>query len=149
MGRKKKEKKIIGKTDFADFPAFGLTNVPVKIDSGAYTSTIDCFHIQEKDNALEVVFLRKKTKSFTGEKYVFQNYAVKKVRSSSGQLQQRFIVKSSIVLFGKTYKTEFTLSERNKMRFPVLLGRKLLNNNFIIDTSLKDVSWKLKNSKTE
>jgi hypothetical protein len=34
------------------------------------------------------------------------------------------------------------LSRRTKMRYPVLLGRKLLNKRFLIDTSLADQSWK-------
>ena len=149
MGRRRKEKQIIGKTDFADFPVFGLSDVAVKIDSGAYTSTIDCLKIEEKNDLLEVVFLRKTNKSFTGEKKIFDKYSVKRVRSSSGESQLRFTVKGTILLFDQIYKTEFTLSKRKKMRYPVLLGRKLLNKHFLIDTSLKDVSIKLKNKNTE
>ena len=39
------EKIIIGRKDHADLPTFGLKNVPVKIDSGAYSSSIHCDHI--------------------------------------------------------------------------------------------------------
>ena len=53
-------KKIIGRKDVADFPDFGLTAIQVKIDSGAYSCSIDCrnVHLIEKDGKqqLEVVF---------------------------------------------------------------------------------------------
>lgn len=144
-----KNKHIIGRSDIADFPKFGLVNVPVKIDSGAYTSTIHCCLITEKNKHLEVVFLDKSKSSYTGEVVVFNEYAVKKVRSSTGQSQMRYIVKGNIELFGKKYNTEFTLSMRSKMRYPVLLGRKLLNKRFLIDTSISNQSYTLKRKITE
>ncbi len=141
----KRSKNIIGRDDHADFPAFNLENVPVKIDSGAYTCTIHCKSIQLNENdELEVVFLDKKYASYTGEKRIFTLFETRKVRSSSGELQRRYTVKGTIRLFGKSYKTTFTLSSRTKMRYPVLLGRRLLNKRFLIDTSLSDVSFKLK-----
>jgi hypothetical protein len=45
---------------------------------------------------------------------------------------------------GRKIKTEFSLTERKGMRFPILLGRRLLNKRFIIDTSLVNVSKQLK-----
>jgi hypothetical protein len=138
----KKQQLIIGRKDRVDLPRFGLSGVPVKIDSGAYTSTIHCAKVEENEGKLEVVFLDKKEDAFTGEKVIFDEFSVKKVRSSSGQAQYRYKVKGNILLFGKKYNTEFTLSRRTKMRYPVLLGRKLLNKRFLIDTSLADQSWK-------
>ncbi|MCC5924554.1 MAG: ATP-dependent zinc protease [Crocinitomicaceae bacterium] len=137
----KRDKRIIGKDDIADFPAFKLKDVPVKIDSGAYTSTIHCSNIIEEEGKLKVIFLEHRQSGFTGEVFVFDKFQVKKVRSSNGEEQDRYKVVGTINLFGKTYKTEFTLSQRKKMRYPVLLGRKLLNNKFLIDTALSKVSY--------
>lgn len=137
-------KHIIGKTDRADFPKFGLENVKVKIDSGAYTSSIHCDDIIEKDDGLSVVFLHENEEGFTGKTIYFDEYETKKVRSSSGQSQIRYKVKGNISLFGETFNTEFTLSIRDRMKYPVLLGRKLLNKQFLIDTSKKNLSIKLK-----
>lgn len=136
-----KNKHIIGRTDIADFPKFGLNDVPVKIDSGAYTSTIHCCSIKQLSDAIEVTFLDKSKPAYSGEKIIFHDYSVKKVRSSSGQSQLRYKVAGSIELFGKKYNTEFTLSMRSKMRYPVLLGRRLLSKRFLIDTALKNQSY--------
>lgn len=147
--RKKSIKKVIGKDDRADFPRFNLSDIRVKIDSGAYTSTIDCSLIEETSEGLSVVFLGKKEAGYTGDKFIFKEYTKKKVRSSSGASQLRYKISGNIVLFGKNYNTEFTLSSRTKMRYPVLLGRKLLNKRFLIDTSLSNQSWNEKNTNSE
>lgn len=135
-----KDKLIIGKTDRAHFPEFKLKGVRVKTDTGAYTSTIHCEDIWEEDDTLCVKFLSPEYSQYTGEIITFKEYSLKKVRSSSGQSQIRYKVQGSIELFGKIFNTEFTLSRRDKMKYPVLLGRKLLNNNFLVDTSKKNLS---------
>lgn len=137
----KKQRRIIGRDDLADFPDFNLKHVAVKIDSGAYTSTIHCSKIQLEEERLKVVFLDKLHTGYTGEPIIFDQFQVKRVRSSNGVLQKRFSVNGTIRLFGKTYKTVFTLSQRSKMRYPVLLGRKILNNKFLIDTSKSRISF--------
>lgn len=139
-----KKKTVIGRDDIADLPFFKLKNVKVKTDSGAYTCTIHCSKIQERKGVLEVVFLDRKEQGYTGETFLFEHYDRKKVRSSSGEQQERYIVRGDILLFGKKHNTEFTLSSRHMMRYPVLLGRKLLSGKFIIDTSLSNLSHELK-----
>lgn len=134
-------KDIIGRDDTADFPSFGLKGVRVKTDSGAYTSTIHCSKIEETQEGLKIIFLEKDEEGYTGDTMLFKKYERKKVRSSSGEQQERYIVHGTIELFGKKHNTEFTLSSRDLMRYPVLLGRKLLSGNFIIDTALSNLSY--------
>ena len=38
---------LIGRQDVADFPELNLSELPVKIDSGAYTSSLHCHNIVE------------------------------------------------------------------------------------------------------
>ena len=141
-----KKQYVIGKSDRADFPIFNLKNIKVKIDTGAYTSSIHCSQIKEEGDALHVVFLSEKFSNYTGETITFPDYEIKKVRSSSGKAQLRYKVKANIILFGQTFNTEFTLSDRTKMKFPVLLGRKLLNKNFLVNTSEKNQSYQITNT---
>ena len=148
MALKKRPKKIIGKCDIVDLPLFQLENIKVKIDSGAYTSTIHCSTIEVTEEGLHVIFLDKKEGGYTGESIYFKEYKYKKVRSSNGEMQERYVVKGNIVLFEKKYSTDFTLSKRNLMRYPVLLGRKLLSNRFLIDTTLSNKSFNYKNEKS-
>lgn len=144
MKPKSNEKLIIGRRELANLPEFGLKNVDVKVDSGAYTSSIHVSHCKEINTEegprLEVVFLDENHSAFINEKHYFDTFRVKKVKSSTGQEQMRYFIKCTIELLGRKIKTEFSLTERKGMRYPILLGRKLLNKRFIIDTSKVNVS---------
>lgn len=128
-------KKTIGRFEIADFPEIGLNNVPVKIDTGAYTPSIHFEKAEETQDGLAVYFFSQQTAAI-----LIPSYKNSKVRSSNGKLQKRFKIKTQMVFHGKKYRIEFTLAKRNKMRFPVLLGRKFLSGKFVVDTSLKYTS---------
>lgn len=132
---------IFGRKELASFPGLNINELPVKIDSGAYSSSIDCSSIKEVVvngvKHLEVVFLHPNNKLFTGEKKIVKHFTHKKVTSSSGNAQVRYLIDLNIKFKDKVYTTPFTLTNRMGMKSPVLIGRKLLNKNFLIDTSKK------------
>jgi hypothetical protein len=76
--------------------------------------------------------------------FKFDQYDVKVVKSSNGQSQARYRILTEIVLFNKTYPIFLTLSDREEMRYPVLLGRKFLTKRFVVDINRTDLSYKLK-----
>lgn len=137
-------KTIIGRTDKADFPDLGFKDIDVKIDTGAYTSSIHCTNIREEDNRLACTFFDPQHPLYDGRELFFDYYDMTAVKSSNGDIQHRYEVQSSIVLFDKEYSISLTLSSRDDMRFPVLLGRKFLTRRFMVDTELTDVSFKNK-----
>lgn len=129
-----KIKLLIGRKEQADLPSFGLTNQLVKVDTGAYTSSIHVVSAKIQDGVLAVQFSEQDPHIIE-----FDSWQTKKVRSSNGFMDERYAVKGSIKLGEKTYKTFFTLTSRSRMRYPILLGRKFLNNRFIVDTSKVNV----------
>jgi hypothetical protein len=141
-------KTIIGRKDKIDIPSLSIENISVKIDSGAYSSSIHCSSIElintTNGNLLEVIFLDENNNNFTGKIHSFKNFRKKKVKSSTGDEQERFFIQLPIILFNKEFVTDFSLTKRNGLRNPVLLGRKLTSNHFVIDTSMTNVSYKLK-----
>lgn len=142
------EVNLIGRKDKADLPALNLQNVSVKIDSGAYSCSVHCASVNpveiNGETLLEVVFLDTDHPRYTGEKFWFDKFRTKNVKSSTGHQQERYFIELDIVLFGKTYTTDFSLTSRNGLRSPILLGRKLLNHNFIIDTAKLNLSYRRK-----
>lgn len=143
------DKKILGRKDLVSFPEFELENVPVKIDSGAYSSSMHCQSIEviefgEKEQ-LRVVFLDSGISGYTGKEVIFNDFKTKIVKSSNGIAQERFFVKGTVRLFGQSYETLFSLTERTGLRNPILLGRRLLNKRFLIDTSKTNCSYKYEN----
>lgn len=143
-----KNKIIIGKKDKADFPELELFNIDIKIDTGAYTSSIHCHNIkeieEEGERYIEFQLLDPSHKDYNNKKFKVKNFKEKKIRSSNGKGEKRYIIKTKIHIFKKKYTIELSLSERSEMRFPVLIGRKLLNKKFIVDTSLSNLSFNSK-----
>ncbi|RMB63254.1 peptidase [Dokdonia sinensis] len=139
-------KKTIGRIDKADFPELGFKDIDVKVDTGAYTSSIHCTNIREENDMLICTFLDPSHPLYDGRELKFEFYDIAAVKSSNGEIQYRYEVQTKIILFNKQYSISLTLSSREDMRFPVLLGRKLLTKKFIVDTELIDVSYNLKNN---
>ncbi len=144
------EKKIIGRKDKADFPELGLENIPVKVDTGAYTSSIHCTAIEEKkiEGEWTIIFrlLDEEHPEYNNREFRFTSYQQKRIKNSFGDSERRYIIRTSITLFGESFPVDLSLSERGQMKYPVLLGRKLLNRRFIVDTQKTNLSSRKKKS---
>jgi len=134
-------KEIIGRVDKVDFPELNLYDVDVKIDTGAYTSAIHCTKIVEEKNVLCCSFDSITHPNFKSKDIVFRNYSHTDVKSSNGFKENRFKIKSEVIFFGRIYKINLTLSTRDDMKFPVLIGRQFLKKKFLVDVNLKNQSY--------
>jgi hypothetical protein len=137
-------KKTIGRIDKADFPTLDLFDIDIKIDTGAYTSSMHCHKVVEEDNLLKCLFFDKEHPNYNRKIMVFKSYSTTKVKSSNGIVQNRYMVKTTMTLFDKKYKIDLTLSTRSEMKYPILIGRKFLSKKFIVDISLKNLSYNQK-----
>jgi len=136
----KKEKIVIGRSDIVDLPDLGVENIHAKIDTGAYRSSLHC-----KKVYLENGFLYFTLHTATGfQEYATKEWSQKEIRSSNGKIQKRYVIKTSMKLFGRRYKASISLSDRSKMKNPLLIGRKMLTKRFIVDVSKKNLSYELK-----
>lgn len=139
------EKRTIGRTDTIDLPEFGLMGVPCKVDTGADTSSLHCSRIRlvedkDGDEVLEFRVLDRKHPLYTGQRIRFREFTEKRVRSSSGHVEERYSITTTLILFGQEWPVEFTLTDRVQMRFPVLLGRRFLKKGFIVDVTRTNLS---------
>ncbi|MFD2517212.1 ATP-dependent zinc protease family protein [Salinimicrobium flavum] len=138
------EKITIGRFDKADFPDLHLENISVKVDTGAYTSSIHCDNIVEEKGILRCTFLDEEHPLYNGKEFRFSDYDIVFVKSSNGIVQKRYQIQTTITLFGKTHRISLSLTARQEMRFPVLLGRKFITKKFVVDTEFFDLSYNKK-----
>lgn len=136
-------------TDIVDLPGLALFDVQAKIDTGAFTSSLHC----KKVNVVRVG-VRDRLSFWvidkTGQparKFYSDDFSQRMIRNSFGVSEMRYVIKTRITLFGRTFKTEFTLADRERLKNPVLLGRKLLRNRFLVDVSQTNLSYQLKKSR--
>lgn len=132
----------MGRVDKVDFPELKLKAIDVKIDTGAYTSAIHCSKIREVDNKLYCIFESKGHPNFKSDEVIFDTYTYTDVKSSNGHKENRYKIKTTVVFFGKSYKINLTLSTREDMKFPVLIGRQFLKHKFLVDVDIENQSYK-------
>ena len=135
---------VLGRYDRVDLPELGLYNIHAKIDTGAYTCSLHCHRAEVVDGKLEFVLLDQEHPEFTGMKFVFEKFEKRDIKNSFGEVEKRFLIVTSITIFGEVITTEFSLSNRGSLKFPILIGRKILRNRFQIDVTKKNVSFKEK-----
>jgi hypothetical protein len=129
---------LIGRTAAAAFPAEGIRDIPVKIDTGADSSSIWASELQIDDaGILSFVLFGKESPYYSGKVHRAKHYTAHLIRSSNGSAQVRYKVQLSIVLEGRPIRGSFTLSDRSKNSFPVLVGCTLLNKKYVVDVSKK------------
>jgi hypothetical protein len=101
---------------------------------------LNCTDIEEIDNN----FVRFKALG----KYYFSKpiSKIKNVKSSNGISNKRFFIKTEVLILGKTYVTELSLHDRSDMKYPFLVGRDILTQDFLVDVNKENLSFKLKES---
>lgn len=131
-----------------DLPDFGLLDIKAKVDTGAYTSAIHCSRLKLKSvdgvETLTFYLTGSQIHEKRARKFTTTQFKRKRIRSSNGKAEERYVIKTRLRAFGKLFKVEFSLSDRSKMRYPVLLGRRFLSGKFLVDVSQKDIQEKPK-----
>jgi hypothetical protein len=127
--------RLIGRREFVNFPQLGLIHVEAKVDTGAYTSSLHCEEISiielEGIPTLNFTLINPDTQEKKG--YNFTTFATKKIRNSFGEMEERYLIKTPLKIGRKTILVNISLSNRDKMRYPVLIGRRPLKGKFLID----------------
>ena len=140
----KKFKKTIGRKELVDFPKLGLYDIAAKIDTGAYTSSIHCHEIEpyQKNGYSMVKFnlLDPSHKAYNNKEFRLPVHSRKKVKNSFGDQENRFSIMTIIQLYEKNFFIELALTDRSKMEFPILIGRKFLLGKFIVDVARYNLS---------
>jgi hypothetical protein len=135
---------ILGRYDKVDLPDLGLYNIHAKVDTGAYTSSLHCHKAVVTDGVLEFVLLDEEHPEFTGLKFSFRDFEERDIKNSFGEVERRFVIVTTLKIFNEDITTEFSLSNRGSLKFPILIGRKILRNRFLIDVTKKNLSYKEK-----
>lgn len=115
----------------------GIHKLPVKVDTGADTSSIWASKVEKTGRELRVVLLGPDSPFYTGEELTFKSseFSTTRVANSFGHKEVRYKVKLKVRLKGRVINATFSLSDRSTKLYPVLIGRALLNKKFLVDVS--------------
>lgn len=132
--------KIIGRVEQVDLPEWEFFGLDAKIDTGAYTSSLHCHHLEPFENNgapwIRFYLLDPEHESYNEQKLEMPIYDKREVKSSNGDVSLRCFVRTKIYFFDKEYDIEFSLSDRSAMKYPLLIGRKFLQKGpFVVDVT--------------
>lgn len=131
---------VAGWREWVALPALGVPWVKAKLDTGARSSSIHAFDIQEQraaDGTTIVSFAvhpwqRSRLDTVRAELPVFDRRVV---RSSTGHGEERLVVRTTLRLVGVDIDAELTLANRDEMGFRMLVGRAALRGVLLVDPS--------------
>nr|WP_303046395.1 ATP-dependent zinc protease [Pseudomonas alcaligenes] len=133
--------------EWINLPELGMVGLRAKIDTGASTSTLHASDIVpfERDGVRWVRFT-----AHLGT-LVQRRHAkceaplvtVKTIKSSNGQAQTRYVIRTQLALGDRLWPVDFTLACRKTMRYRVLLGAKaLIDGQLVVNPALSYVQDK-------
>lgn len=126
---------IIGWKEYAAFPNWHVRNIAIKADTGARTGAIDVAEIEELPGDRVRFAIRVSRVSNKKSRHIEAKIARRtRVRSAFGHAHDRLFVETTLKLGNVTKTVELGLVSRKKMLCRVLLGRKALEGDFLVDS---------------
>jgi len=119
-------------------PDLQFFDIDAKIDTGAFSCSIHCDDIRLSEDHSKVYFrlLDGSHPDYHDKEIVMDVHKITHVKSSNGTREERIFIMTDLELYGKVFKTEVSLTDRTAMTYPMLIGRKYLEDRFIVDVSL-------------
>ena len=133
--RKPKPILTVGRRETVDFPDLGLFGLTAKIDTGANTTALHCSHVRVENGVLHFRLLDETHPEYHNKEHRFEKYEQKTIKSSFGESELRYIIRTKITIGKRTIRGIVSLTDRANMKYPVLIGRRLLKNRFLVDVS--------------
>jgi len=134
----KKESKIIGWREWATLPDLGLMAVKGKIDTGAKTSSLHAYDIELEEKGAKTYVHFKVHPLQHDFSVVIKCRALlvdkRHVTDSGGHKEERYVIRTTMILAGIKKRIELTLTNRETMKYRMLIGRAALKH-FYIDPS--------------
>ena len=134
-----KNKIIIGRLESIALPELGIEELEVRVDTGAKTSSLHVDNIKKKriGGVYQVTF-DLHPDAHNVDRIVNCTAPIsdiRKVKSSNGTSEQRYVIETTVVLGTETWKIEITLTDRSDMSYLMLFGREAIGNKFLVDPS--------------
>lgn len=124
---------VIGWMEYLDLPDLGLSQIKAKIDTGARTSALHATNIAPFiSNGEEWVRFQIKPDTDVPEIWVETPIHDRRaIKNTSGIPEERIVIRTNLKLTDRSWPISVSLTDRSKMRFPMIVGRSALKQHNI------------------
>lgn len=128
---------ILGWREWLALPELKIPAIKAKIDTGARTSALHVTFTERfaQDGEERVRFGVQPLHSTAAIEIVCEAPLVDErvITNSGGQRERRYVIETLLGFQGRTWPAEVTLTNRETMKFRMLLGRTALAGRFLVD----------------
>lgn len=134
---------LIGWKEYVALPELGVERLKAKVDTGARTSSLHVASIRTLTDLgagsadLEVILAPDRRHPERLVTAVVRQLARIQVTDSGGHRHLRPVIETTVVLGPVTKRIRVTLADRSTMLFKMILGRKALEGDFVVDVASK------------
>jgi hypothetical protein len=121
------EKITVGEVEHVILTPWGV-RLPARIDTGAATSSLDARDLRVENNLAEF----RLPDEHGGLRLQLPVIGWQDIRSAEFR-ERRPIVQVDLCIGPKVFRIEVNLNDRSAVKYPLLLGRDVLKENFVVD----------------
>jgi hypothetical protein len=136
----------VGWREWLALPELGISRIKAKVDTGARTSCLHAYEVTpfDKEGVLWVQFKihpvqNNSTISLVCEAKVKDR---RMVTDSGGHKENRYVIESLLEIAGQSWPIEITLTNRDSMKFRMLLGRTAMKKRIVVDPAASFLTGK-------
>jgi hypothetical protein len=133
----RRKRKTIGWREWVALPDLGVREIKAKVDTGADNSSLHAFNLTRFEHEgrqmvrFEVHTRQRKRKPSV--ECVAEVVGERMVKNPGGRAERRPVIRTRLVVAGQEFEALVNLTTRDEMTFRMLLGRRTLRNEFLVD----------------
>lgn len=132
-------KHVVGWREWVGLPQLGIDHIKAKMDSGAKTCALHAYYVTqfERDGKPWVRFGMHPLQrdSLTCIECEMPIKDVRVVTDSGGHREERVVIETLVKAGDYEQLVEITLTDRENMRFRMLIGRNFLKRGYLVDSA--------------
>ncbi|WP_205596490.1 RimK/LysX family protein [Wenzhouxiangella sp. XN201] len=127
---------IIGACEWVALPDLGISQLRARVDTGAKSCAMHASDIEqvERDGVSFAIFHVPigRHEATRWQRCEAEVRRIRRVRNTSGELEERLTIRTPVVIGHSRWDVDITLTNREKMRYRMLLGRTAMENHALV-----------------